>query len=391
MVICGLIVEYNPFHNGHLYHIEQARKLTNCDVLIVIMSPTFMQRGEPAIINKFVRTQVALEYGVDLVVELPSIYALASANYFADGALDLLNQLKVTDIVFGSELNDLVTLEKHAQISNQLEYQVKVKEYLKSGQRYANACNQAFHDYGLNDIKDANDILGLAYLQSILKHNYPIKAHTIKRTNAFLSEQIQSEISSASAIRHALYHHMDIKQTTPMAELLVNSDELVFLDDFFTLLKYQLNIQTVAYLQHIHGVKEGLEYLFKKHINEASDMNDFINKVASKRYPKTRIQRIIMYILLNLTQEEAQEIKPNYIRVLGMNDIGQTYLKKIKNKTEYQIITRFAEHNHPALAFEQRVTNLYSLAKKSVNYLAEKEYQQPVIMMELKDCKKKNR
>lgn len=380
MVICGLIVEYNPFHNGHLHHIEQARKLTNCDVLIIIMSPTFMQRGEPAIINKFVRTQVALEHDVDLVVELPTIYALASANYFADGALDLLNQLGVTDIVFGSELNNLSLLEKHAQISNQPEYQIKVKEYLKSGQRYANACNQAFQDYGLDDIKDANDILGLAYLQSILKHNYPIKAHTIKRTNAFLSEQIQPEISSASAIRRALYHHQGIKQTTPMADLLGNSDELVFLDDFFILLKYQLNTQTVEYLQNIHGVKEGLEYLFKKHINDATDTADFINKVASKRYPKTRIQRIIMYILLNLTKDEALEIKPDYIRILGMNDIGQSYLKKIKKDTTYQIMTRFSAYEHPALSFEQRVTNLYSLAKDSVNYLAEKEYQQPVIM-----------
>lgn len=384
MVICGLIVEYNPFHNGHLYHIKQARELTNCDVLIVIMSPTFMQRGEPAIINKFVRTQVALEHRVDLVIELPTIYALASANYFADGALDLLKQLGVTDIVFGSELNYLALLKKHAHISNQPDYQVKVKAYLKSGQRYAKACNQAFQDYGLGEIKDANDILGLAYLQSILKNNYAINSHTIKRTNAFLSEEIQSEVSSARALRNALYHNEDIKKTTPMAGLLKNSDELVFLDDFFTLLKYQLNIQSVAYLQNIHGVTEGLEYLFKKYINEANNMDDFINKVASKRYPKTRIQRTIIYILLNLTKKEALEIKPDYIRILGMNDIGQKYLKQIKQDTSYHIITRFSAYKHAALAFEQRVSHLYSLAKKSVNYLAEKEYQEPVIMLKAK-------
>lgn len=380
MVICGLIVEYNPFHNGHIYHINQARKLTNCDILIVIMSPTFMQRGEPAIINKFVRTQFILDHHVDLVVELPTIYALASANYFANGALDLLSQLGVTDIVFGSELNNLAILQKYAQISNKDDYQDKVKQYLKTGQRYANACNQAFRDYGLKDIEKANDILGLAYLQSILKHSYPIKVHTIKRTNDFLSKQIDSKISSASAIRNALYNKQNIQHTTPMATLLQNSDELIFIDDFFTLLKYQLNMQSIEYLQNIHGVKEGIEHLLKKHINEALNMFDFINKVTSKRYPKTRIQRIIMYILLGLTKQEAFEIKPDYIRILGMNQTAQSYLKKIKKDTEYQIITRFSAYQHPALAFEHRATILYSLAKKSVNYLVKKEYQQPVII-----------
>jgi len=117
MIVCGIVVEYNPFHNGHVYHIEQARKITNCDLLIAIMSPTFMQRGEPAIINKFERTKFALEYGVDLVVELPSVYAIQSANHFAYGALKLLNELGINYLVFGSEKNDLQSLKNAATIS----------------------------------------------------------------------------------------------------------------------------------------------------------------------------------------------------------------------------------------------------------------------------------
>lgn len=380
MVVCGLIVEYNPFHNGHLHHIEQAKKITNCDVLIVMMSPTFMQRGEPAIINKFVRTKVALENQVDLVIELPSIYAISSANYFADGAMKLFNELQVTDIVFGSEMNDIALLKKYAEVSNTPAYHAKVKTYLNNGQRYANACNMAFHDFGFVDIEHANDILGLAYLQSIVKNNYPLQAHSIKRDNDFLSQEIHQNISSATAIRHALQNHNSLHNTTPMADLLTNSDELVFFNDFFILLKYQLNTQSVTYLQNINGINEGIEHLFLKHINEAVDMDDFIKRVSSKRYPITRIQRIIVYLLLNLTKTEAASIKPDYLRVLGMNDIGQKYLKKIKKQTAYRIITSFGEYEHPALDLEHRVTNLYSLAKPSVAYLAKKEYVQPVII-----------
>ncbi|MDF9867118.1 putative nucleotidyltransferase [Bacilli bacterium PM5-3] len=380
MIVCGIVVEYNPFHNGHLYHIKEARKLTNCDVLIAIMSPTFMQRGEPAIINKFDRTKFALDHDIDLVIEMPSIFAIQSANYFAKGALKILNELKIDYLVFGSESNDLLTLKQAAKISLDSKYQSLVKKHLQNGQRYAIACNNAFEDYNINPIKLSNDILGLAYLQEIYQNNYEIEPISIKRNNEYLSTKINSDIASATAIRNSLLNKDDISTLTPMATMLEKKyDELVFLNDFFYILKYQLLTNSIEQLKTIKGFDEGLEYLFKNTINKVSNIDDFINLVSSKRYPKTRIQRTIIYLICNIKKDELN-VEIDYIRVLGMNSIGQKYLKKQKDKTSYKILTTLSKHNSLALDLEQRITNVYSLAKPSVNYLSKKEYQQSVII-----------
>lgn len=379
MIVTGIVVEYNPFHNGHLYHIQQARKITNCDILIAIMSPTFMQRGEPAIINKFERTKFALNNDIDLVVELPSVYAIQSANHFASGAIKLLNELNINYLVFGSESNDVESLIKTAQISLRDDYQDKVKYYLKQGIRYANACNNAFKDFNVEIVDQANDILALAYIQEIEKHKYNIIPLSIKRTNKYLSTNIDSNITSATSIRHALENNRSIEKTTPMKDLLENS-LLIFFNDYFNYLKYLVNILDVEQLQQIHGFDEGLEYLFKKHINDAKDIYEFIELVSSKRYPKTRIQRNIIYLLTNLTKQNLKNIKIDYLRILGMNQIGQEYLKNIKNKTNFKILTTFSKHKNLGLDYEQRVTYVYSLASSKFNYLREIEYSQSVII-----------
>lgn len=379
MIITGIVVEYNPFHNGHLYHIQQAREITNCDILIAVMSPTFMQRGEPAIIDKFQRTEFALKSDIDLVVELPSIYAIQSANHFANGAIKLLNELKVDFIVFGSESNDVKSLIKAAQLSLRPEYQNKVKEYLKQGIRYANACNDAFIDLNIEIVNQANDILALAYIQEIEKNNYNIIPMSIKRTNNYLSTKINSNITSATSIRYALENELSIENTTPMENIL-NSKNLVYFNDYFLLLKYQINILEVDQLAQIHGFDEGLEFLFKKYINKAKDIYEFIDLVSSKRYPKTRIQRNIIYILTNLTKNQLKSIEIDYLRILGMNNKGQQYLKMIKNDTHFKIITTFSKHKNKGLDFEKKVTFVYSLANPFLYYLNEKEYSQSVII-----------
>ena len=380
MKVCGIVVEYNPFHNGHLYHLTKARELTNCDVLIAIMSPTFMQRGEPALINKFIRTKFALEYGVDLIVELPSVYAIQSANHFAAGALKILNELQINYLVFGSESSNLIDLQKAANISLLTDYQLLVKEYLQNGQRYATACNKAFEHYNIKRIDLANDILSLAYLQEIAKNNYSIAPLSIQRTNHYLSKKLHSDISSATAIRTALFNQQDITSTTPMAQYLINNqDQLVFLNDFFKMLKYQVNVLSINQIQELANFGEGLEYLFKKEINKAKDIDDFINRVSSKRYPKTRVQRLIVNVLCNIKQKDLSH-KIDYIRVLGMNQHGQQYLKTIKKQTDYQVITSFSQHKSPILELEHKISTIYSLCKPQLNYLAALEYQQAVII-----------
>ncbi|MDL2212313.1 nucleotidyltransferase [Erysipelotrichaceae bacterium OttesenSCG-928-M19] len=391
MIVCGIIVEYNPFHNGHLYHIRKAKELTNCDVLIAVMSATFMQRGEPALIDKFTRTKYALEAGIDLIIELPTIKAVQSANYFAANALEILNEFKIDYLVFGSENNQLEHLQAAAKISNTPAYQALVKQYVKNGQRYASACNLAFKDYELPYIEQANDILALAYLQEIDKHDYKITPLAIKRTNDYLSNELNNEIVSATAIRNALIMNKDISLTTPMANYLMNNqDKLVYLADFFNLLKYQLNILTIEEIQEIAGFEEGLEYLFKNTINKVSNMSDFINQVSSKRYPQTRIQRLIVYLVCNIKKTNLN-LKLDYLRVLGMSIQGQKYLKRIKESTSYKIITSFSQHNSLLLDYEHKITSVYALAKESNYYLYDLEYQQAVLIKESNNNEKENK
>ncbi|MEG0364387.1 MAG: nucleotidyltransferase [Erysipelotrichales bacterium] len=375
MKVCGIVVEYNPFHNGHIYHINKAREISECDILIAIMSPTFMQRGEPAIIDKFTRTKFALDNNIDLVIELPSVYAMQSADHFGEGALTLLNELNIDTLVFGSENNNIDKLIKASKISLKEEYQDKVKEYLSDGQRYASACNLAFKDFSINNINQANDILGFSYIKAIVKYNYQIKPLSIQRTNEFLSNDINSNIASASAIRNALTNNVDISNLTPMADILIKNNNL-YIDDLFDTLKYVLTTIEIDKLKEIQGFDEGLEYLFLNNIHLSNNMEDFIKRITSKRYPQTRIQRAIIHLIANISKEDISNIDVDYIRVLGMNHRGQEYLKSLN--TNYNVITRFAQHKNKALDIELKLSRIYGqLAKTN---LGEKEYKQPVII-----------
>ena len=377
MIITGIIVEYNPFHNGHIHHIKQAKELTKCDLLVAVMSPTFMQRGEPALINKYLRATYAIQYGVDLVIELPSIFAINSANHFAHGAMKLLHEIGIDYLVFGSETNDVSSLLQAATLSHTQAYQDKVNLHMRDGLRYANACNKAFEDYGLNTVSQSNDILGLAYIQEIVEHNYDITPLSIQRTNTYLSQQLEYSISSATAIRKALLNKQDVSNYTPMAKDLENNT-LVDFNDYFKIFAYTLNLSSLSHLKEIYGIGEGIENLFKKNINKASNMDEFIDLVSSKRYPKTRIQRLITYILCNLSKKDYQYCygQLDYIRILAMNQKAQAYIKLLKKQTDFKVISNLSKHKSPLLDFEQRVTYVYSTASNDLEYLNDKEYKE---------------
>ncbi|MDR1781845.1 MAG: nucleotidyltransferase [Bacilli bacterium] len=381
MIVTGIVVEYNPFHNGHVYHIEQARKLTNCDLLIAIMSSTFMQRGEPAILNKFIRTKWALENNIDLVIELPTYYSLQSAEYFGNGAITLLNEFNIDYLCFGSESNDLSNLRKAALINKDSAYQLKVKELMKQGLRYANACNEALIEFNIKPITKSNDILALSYLQAIEQNNFNIKAITIQRTNSFLDTTLSNNTISAQALRKALKEKEDITKYTPVAnDINKYHHEIVFLDDYFDLLKYKILTMSLNDLKQIHNMVEGIEYKIKKEINHVNSITELVEVLSSKRYPKTRIQRLLIYILTNITKDEINNIEIDYLRILGMNEKAQKYLRRIKNNTNYHIVTSFSEYQSKGLDLELKISQIYSLAKKDINYLSDKEYKQPVII-----------
>ena len=336
MKVLGLIVEYNPFHQGHLYHINKAKQLIKPDVTIVIMSGHFVQRGEPAISNKWTRAGVAIKNGIDLVIELPFVYSVQSADYFAQGAIELLAKLKVTDIVFGSECGNINIFKDIAFTikNNQKNYDNLVKKQMNQGLRYPDACNQALSILMNKTVTTPNDLLGLAYVKEVINHNYPIELHCIKRTNDFHSLDIES-ISSASAIRHALKNKIDISNQFCNYE---DYQEFYFFDDFYPFLRYKILTTDAPTLKHLHLVDEGIENLLKEKVVITNHMDELITSLTSKRYTRSRIQRMLIHILMNNSKEDiAEAMQIDYIRVLKMNNVGQAYLNKIKKSCEYKL------------------------------------------------------
>ena len=373
MKILGLIVEYNPFHHGHLYHLNKAKELLNPDLTIAVMSSHFVQRGEPAISDKWTRAQIAIKNGVDLVIELPFVYSVQSADYFAHGAVDILAKLKVTDIVFGSENGNINIFKDIAYTikNNQKAYNNIVKEQMNLGLRYPDACNQALSLLMNKTVTTPNDLLGLAYVKEIIDHDYPIEMHCIKRTNDFHSLQIEA-ISSASGIRHALKNKIDIKnQFCNYKEY----KEFYFLDDLYPYLRYKILTTSNQSLKQLHLVDEGIENLLKEKILVSNNMEQLITNLSSKRYTRSRIQRMLIHILMNNTKDQIiNAMHLNYIRILKMNNNGQAYLNKIKKVCEYKLITNFSSYTHPALDLEFKATKLLSCLSINPNKLVELEY-----------------
>ena len=373
MKVLGLIVEYNPFHQGHLYHINKAKQLIKPDVTIVIMSGHFVQRGEPAISNKWTRAGVAIKNGIDLVIELPFVYSVQSADYFAQGAIELLAKLKVTDIVFGSECGNINIFKDIAFTikNNQKNYDNLVKKQMNQGLRYPDACNQALSILMNKTVTTPNDLLGLAYVKEVINHNYPIELHCIKRTNDFHSLDIES-ISSASAIRHALKNKIDISNQFCNYE---DYQEFYFFDDFYPFLRYKILTTDAPTLKHLHLVDEGIENLLKEKVVITNHMDELITSLTSKRYTRSRIQRMLIHILMNNSKEDiAEAMQIDYIRVLKMNNVGQAYLNKIKKSCEYKLVTNFSSYPPPALELEFRATKLLSCLSKNPNQLISLEY-----------------
>lgn len=373
MKVLGLIVEYNPFHQGHLYHLNKAKELIKPDVTIAVMSSHFVQRGEPAISDKWTRASVAIKNGIDIVIELPFVYSVQSADYFAYGAIDLLHQIGVNNLVFGSENGDInrfkeiaITIKSHQQ-----EYDDLVKKQMKQGLRYPDACNQALSIIMNKTVTTPNDLLGLAYVKEVINHDYPINLHCIKRTNDFHSLQIET-ISSASAIRNALKNKINI------ANQFCNYNdyqEFYFFNDFFPYLRYQLLTMSKEKLKQIHLIDEGIENLLQEKILTVKNMEELITSLTSKRYTRSRIQRMLIHILMNndkKTIEQAKQI--DYLRILKMNKTGQQYLNQIKKNCNYHLITNFSSYDHLALQLEFKATKLLSCLSKQPDKLIEQEY-----------------
>lgn len=368
----GIIAEYNPFHNGHLYHLNKVKEMFPDSATIIILGGNFMQRGEPSIINKWDKTKIALEYGVDLVVELPFCFATQSGDIFARGGIQLLEHLKVKHLVFGSESDDIKSLTKLAKEYLKNENNNIIKDYLDKGYNYPSALSKGLN----NKIKSPNDILGLCYIKEIMKGNYNIIPITIKRTSNYHNLELTNNIVSASSIRNALKNNEDVKNYVPDITYKYLHNTLHFKEDYFNLLKYKI-LANINYLDKFQTVDEGIENRIKKVIVGSTSLEDLINKIKSKRYTHNRIMRMLTHILTDFTKEEAQTKKNiEYIRILGFSDKGKDYLNKIKKDINIPIISKYSKTDDKLLSLELRTTSIYAsiLNEEDKIKLIEAEY-----------------
>ena len=351
MEIIGLIAEYNPFHNGHLYQINQIKKLYPDSIIILILNGYFLERGIISIETNEEKTRLALKYGIDLVIELPFVFGSNSADIFAEASLELLNNLHIGKLVFGSESNDIEKLMEVAKKQLSKDFDKKVKEYLNEGINYPTALNKAI---GI-PLNEPNDLLGVSYIKAILKENYNIDAITIKRTNDYHDIKSNEKIVSASNIREKIKQKKRIKKYIPEGKLVNVNENLLF-----NILKYK--IISEDNLDKYLSVDEGIDSRLKKVINEVNSVEELINKVKTKRYTYNRLMRMLIHILIGLTKEDKEIIKNNeYIRILGLNEKGQDYLNKIKKDINLPLTSKITNIDSKIKDYEIKAANIYSL------------------------------
>ncbi len=358
--VLGIIAEYNPFHNGHLYQIEEAKKQTGADYVIAIMSGNFTQRGNTSLVNKWVKANMALQNAVDIVIELPTIYSISSAENFSEGAIKILDSLKVVDtLCFGTETADFVALNNIANIlyNEPKEYISMLNHELGKGVSYPKARESALMMY-LNDIKryanilsGSNNILAIEYLKALKKLKSDMKPYSIQRKKVYYNdEKIVDEFASSTAIRKlvAREQYDELRKVVPKDSYILLGEEIkrgnIVIDivKFEKEILYQLRSMSLSEIAQLPDVSEGLEHAIKSAVDSCNNIIDLINIIKTKRYTQTRIQRILLYALLRINKKDmanAKKVVP-YTRILGLNKKGKLLLSEIcKINKKVNIIT----------------------------------------------------
>lgn len=367
--VLGIVAEYNPFHNGHLYHLEKAKKDTDSNYTVAIISGNFTQRGGTSLVDKWSKAEAAVSAGVDLVIELPVLYATSSAENFAEGAVKILDSLKIVDsIAFGAETPDVEVLDKCAEVlyHEPKQYKTLLSHELKKGLSYPKARENALMMY-LNDIRkfakvlsSPNNILGIEYLKALKKLKSPLEAFSIPRREVGHNDlEFNNHIASSTAIRNMIRNDgfSALSSLMPSASysiLMKNMKAGHIIPDISVFEKeilYTLRKMTPSQIAELPDVTEGLEFAIKNAANSCNTFNELMNLVKTKRYTATRLQRILVYALLGITKKDlamSRKLDP-YARVLALNKRGKFLIAEIaKANPKLQIITsvkRFTDDN----------------------------------------------
>lgn len=364
MKILGIIAEYNPLHNGHIHHLKKALEIKP-DLSIAIITSTFNSRGEISLLSNYEKTDLLLNLGIDIVIELPFILGTQSADLFAYNSIKILNNFKVTNIISGSENNNIDYIKQLDTTSNSVEYNNLLNKFSKEGNSFKQSSNKAFLELGI-DIPNSNDMLNWKYYSSINKINKNINLSFIKREKSNYLDKTQNDksICSATSIRETNIYKNYVPKNV---EELLNKKGILSHENLDSFIIYNRN--TVSNLHNINFMDEGLDNAFLK--TKCLSFDEIASELTSSRYTTSRIRRSLLQIIFNITKEESDvcksELNP---RVLGFNSKGQKHLNSIKKESNFFVNIK---HNiNTTYDIEMRIiktlSNIYN-----IDYLKENQ------------------
>jgi predicted nucleotidyltransferase len=388
MKAAGVVVEYNPLHNGHIHHLKETRRITGADVVIAVMSGNFLQRGEPAFIDKWTRTELALRSGADIVLELPYRFAVAQASEFAEGAIAILAAARSRTFCFGSEDGRIEPFRNTLGLLEDEEtgYEAEVHRLVKTGISYPSALSRAYRSIAdaaavegpLADLTKPNNILGFHYMKAARSIDPGMTAFTIGRTGTGyhdLGADPDSGIMSATAIRKdvrtagitgEVLRAVPVHTARAMEQFREDHGGFGGWDRFWPILRPLIIRDGAKRLKDVAEMTEGLEHRIVRTALDASSFTEFMEAVKTKRYTWTRIQRILTHVLCGMDRNEFSRLRhPSYLRLLGMTAAGRAYLNQYKADFGLPLVSRAASSDDPMLAADIRASDLYALGTGS--------------------------
>lgn len=373
MKTAAVVAEYNPMHSGHIYHLDKTREISGADFVVAVMSGDFTQRGEAAVYDKWTRSRVAVNSGVDLVLELPFVYACNSAEYFASGAISILHSLGCVDVLsFGSESGDIDMLEKLAAflLEEPEEYKKSLREHLDRGMSFPAARGGAVSrilgtDAG-ETLRSPNNILAIEYIKAARKWNMPAQRITMERRGSYHDSGLDGELASATAIRKAIWD----EEEESVAKFLPPAGREVLMDNriinsnterLYPFIRAAILSGTKESLARIFAITEGMENRMIREVRRHDTLKSYGDALVSKRYTRTGIDRLLVHTLLGFEKQDLFSHRP-YGRVLALNDRGARLLRRIKKESKIDMITNINKSHHPPLLkYDILASDMYNL------------------------------
>lgn len=403
MKITGIVAEYNPFHIGHEYQLKKAREISTCDGIAVVMSGNYVQRGEPAIIDKFKRAEAAIHGGADLVIELPLPFSCQNAEMFANAAISELKKLPLNTLSFGCETSDTRLLKEIAKLQLSSKFNEQIKQEIKMGISYPNALSKVIRnklgEAAFNAVSSPNNVLGIEYIKSTLKHNLNWDFVPVKRMGKNHNDlSTTGYYDSATAIRKMLlsstFENISVPEKSFENIEKFYSEQKYFncLNNYLQIIYYKIIELGIDGLKNIYEVTEGLNNKIYSNVFKHDNIDDFIMALKSKRYTYSKLRRMLLNILLGITNEDIKYFmlpnEFNYIKVLAFNDTGRQILKEVKN-TGVAVINRYSDYKKyninsdelPLFKLTAKATNLYYLPLK--NKKLNEEYKENAIYVKI--------